>query len=169
MSLYLSGFFNDNPSPPSNSPSTRLVPVPAIKFTHIDEDEGRDLRVVVNTNDPDYEHIYTVDDYKDYKDMDEDGTESTILKDDTTIPTVSEASLRSKRDTSTQDICSFPMQEGECKKYTLKWYYNHLVRECRPFVYSGCGGNLNRFDEKEQCEQHCVHGKAEDKPQQNGS
>ncbi|XP_018425152.1 PREDICTED: collagen alpha-1(VII) chain-like [Nanorana parkeri] len=160
------GYFSDNPSPPSYPPSPRLVPVPALKFTHIDEDEGRELRVVVNTNDPDYEHIYTVDDYKD---IDEDGTESTIMKDDTTIPTVSEASLRSKRDTSVQDICSFPMKEGECTKYTLKWYYNHLVRECRPFVFSGCGGNLNRFDEKEQCELHCVHRKVEDKLQQNGS
>ncbi|XP_075039709.1 collagen alpha-1(VII) chain-like [Mixophyes fleayi] len=165
MSLHLPGYLSNYPSPPSYPSNSRLVP--ALKFSHIDEDEGRELRVVVNTNDPDYEHIYTVDDYK--EDMDEDGTESTVLSDDMTIPTAPVESLRHKRDTSNQDICSFPLQEGECTKYTLKWYYNRLVGECRPFVYSGCNGNSNRFDEKELCELQCVHRKAEDKLQQDGS
>lgn len=40
MSLYLSGYLSDKPSPPSYPPSPRLVPVPALKFSHIDEDEG---------------------------------------------------------------------------------------------------------------------------------
>ncbi|XP_068110923.1 amyloid-beta precursor protein-like [Hyperolius riggenbachi] len=159
--------FSDYPSPPSRPSSSRLVPVPALKFSHIDEDEGRNLKVVVNTNDPDYEHIYTVDDYKD--EMEEDGTESTILADGTTIPTTPEESMRKKRDLAAQDICSFPREEGICEQYTLKWYYNHLVRDCRPFLYGGCGGNLNRFDEKEQCEQHCVQKNAEAKPQQDGT
>ncbi|OCT85836.1 hypothetical protein XELAEV_18024005mg, partial [Xenopus laevis] len=106
----------------------------------------KELKVVVNTNDPEYEHVYTVEDYK--EDLDEDGTESSLLAD---------------------DICTFPMEEGDCAKYTLKWYYNHVVGECRPFVYSGCGGNLNRFDEKEQCEQRCDHRKAAAKTQQIGS
>ncbi|XP_077132643.1 collagen alpha-1(VII) chain isoform X1 [Ranitomeya variabilis] len=160
------GSVSNYPSPPPYPSNPRLVPVPALKFTHIAEDEGRELRVVVNTNDPDYEHIYTVDDYKEA--MDEDGTESTILADDMTIPTASEASLRNKRDAENHDVCSLPMLEGECTKYTLKWYYNQRVRGCRPFVYSGCGGNPNRFDEKDECELQCVHRK-EDKPQEDGS
>ncbi|XP_075688639.1 collagen alpha-1(VII) chain-like [Rhinoderma darwinii] len=160
------GYVSNYPSPPSYPSNPRFVPVPALKFSHIDEDEGRELRVVVNTNDPDYEHIYTVDDYK--EDMDEDGTESTLLSDDVTIPAASVASLRNKRDTTKHDICNLPMLEGECSKYTLKWYYNQRVRECRPFVYSGCDGNLNRFDEKDECELQCVHRK-EDKPQEDGS
>ncbi|XP_063797624.1 collagen alpha-1(VII) chain-like [Pseudophryne corroboree] len=161
------GYFSNYPSPPSNPSSSRLVPVPALKFSHIDEDEGRELRVVVNTNDPDYEHIYTVDDYK--EGMDEDGTESTVLSDDTTIPAAPMEHLRSKRDTAQPDICRLPMQEGQCTRYTLKWYYKELVGECRPFVYSGCDGNANRFDEKEECELHCVQRTAEDKPPQDGS
>ncbi|XP_063282286.1 kunitz-type serine protease inhibitor conotoxin Cal9.1a-like isoform X2 [Pelobates fuscus] len=96
--------------------------------------------------------------------MDEDGTESTLLSDDKTIPTATVTHERRKRDTSEYDICSLPMQEGDCGKFTLRWYYNRLVGECRPFVYSGCGGNANRFDEKELCDLQCVHRK-EEKPQ----
>lgn len=51
--------------------------------------------------------------------------------------------------------CSLPLDEGDCQRYTLRWYYNQRVTECRPFVYSGCRGNLNRFDSKEECELHC--------------
>lgn len=51
--------------------------------------------------------------------------------------------------------CSLPLDEGDCQHYTLRWYYNQRVTECRPFVYSGCRGNLNRFDSKEECELHC--------------
>ncbi|XP_009473283.1 PREDICTED: carboxypeptidase inhibitor SmCI-like, partial [Nipponia nippon] len=50
---------------------------------------------------------------------------------------------------------SLPLDEGDCQSYTLRWYYNQRVTECRPFVYSGCRGNLNRFDSKEECELRC--------------
>ncbi|KAM8930811.1 collagen alpha-1(VII) chain-like [Pelodytes ibericus] len=158
ISLPLLGYLSNYPSPPSYPSNPRFVPVPALKLSQFDEDEaGRELRVVVNTNDPDYEHVYSVEDYADG--MEEDGTDSTLLSDDMTIPTTSVANQRSKRDTSEQEVCSLSMHEGDCTRYTLKWYYNSLVGECRPFVYSGCGGNLNRFDEKELCELQCVHRK----------
>uniref|UniRef100_A0A8C4URB0 BPTI/Kunitz inhibitor domain-containing protein n=1 Tax=Falco tinnunculus TaxID=100819 RepID=A0A8C4URB0_FALTI len=48
-----------------------------------------------------------------------------------------------------------PLDEGDCQRYTLRWYYNQRVTDCRPFVYSGCRGNLNRFDSKEECELRC--------------
>ncbi|KAM4768828.1 kunitz-type serine protease inhibitor 5-like [Cyanocitta cristata] len=51
--------------------------------------------------------------------------------------------------------CRLPLDEGDCQRYTLRWYYNQRVTECRPFVYSGCRGNLNRFGSKEECELHC--------------
>uniref|UniRef100_A0A8C3V4L3 BPTI/Kunitz inhibitor domain-containing protein n=1 Tax=Catharus ustulatus TaxID=91951 RepID=A0A8C3V4L3_CATUS len=52
--------------------------------------------------------------------------------------------------------CRLPLDEGDCQRYTLRWYYNQRVTECRPFVYSGCQGNLNRFDSKEECELRCA-------------
>lgn len=55
----------------------------------------------------------------------------------------------------TAEPCRLPLDEGDCQRYTLRWYYNQRVTECRPFVYSGCQGNLNRFESKEECELHC--------------
>lgn len=55
----------------------------------------------------------------------------------------------------TAEPCRLPLDEGDCQRYTLRWYYNQRVTECRPFVYSGCQGNLNRFDSKEECELRC--------------
>uniref|UniRef100_A0A3B5MQU2 Collagen, type VII, alpha 1 n=1 Tax=Xiphophorus couchianus TaxID=32473 RepID=A0A3B5MQU2_9TELE len=78
---------------------------------------GRELRVVVNTNDPEYEHIYSIE---------------------------------------ALDLCLLPMDEGSCQKYTLRWYFNNQVRACRPFIYSGCKGNDNRFLHLEECEQACL-------------
>uniref|UniRef100_A0A8C4YPL6 BPTI/Kunitz inhibitor domain-containing protein n=2 Tax=Gopherus TaxID=38771 RepID=A0A8C4YPL6_9SAUR len=55
------------------------------------------------------------------------------------------------------DLCSLPLDEGDCSRFTLRWYYNQKVAECRPFVYSGCRGNLNRFYTKEDCDLQCRH------------
>uniref|UniRef100_A0A8C4P8P3 BPTI/Kunitz inhibitor domain-containing protein n=1 Tax=Dromaius novaehollandiae TaxID=8790 RepID=A0A8C4P8P3_DRONO len=51
--------------------------------------------------------------------------------------------------------CSLPLDEGDCHRYTLRWYYNQRAAECRPFVYGGCRGSLNRFDSREDCELRC--------------
>lgn len=51
--------------------------------------------------------------------------------------------------------CTQPVEEGGCQRYTLRWYYNQRAAECRPFVYSGCQGNLNRFGSQEECELRC--------------
>lgn len=48
------------------------------------------------------------------------------------------------------------MEEGSCEKYTLRWYFNSHVQACRPFIYSGCKGNDNRFLHQEECEAVCL-------------
>uniref|UniRef100_A0A8C3RII3 Collagen alpha-1(VII) chain n=1 Tax=Chelydra serpentina TaxID=8475 RepID=A0A8C3RII3_CHESE len=53
------------------------------------------------------------------------------------------------------DPCSLPLDEGDCSRFTLRWYYNQKVAECRPFIYSGCRGNLNRFYTQEDCDLQC--------------
>ncbi|XP_059843048.1 collagen alpha-1(VII) chain-like [Hypanus sabinus] len=54
--------------------------------------------------------------------------------------------------------CEQPMDEGSCSEYELLWYYSPEVNECRPFVYSGCGGNSNRFSSKQGCIRRCMKG-----------
>lgn len=54
------------------------------------------------------------------------------------------------------ESCILPMEEGDCSRFTLRWYFNSQVGACRPFIYSGCGGNTNRYLQKEECEKHCV-------------
>ena len=52
--------------------------------------------------------------------------------------------------------CLLPMEEGSCGRYTLRWYFNSLSQACRPFIYSGCEGNANRFLHLEECEALCL-------------
>ncbi|KAE8616744.1 hypothetical protein XENTR_v10008878 [Xenopus tropicalis] len=51
--------------------------------------------------------------------------------------------------------CLLPMDEGFCSDYTLVWYYHRKTDVCRPFLFGGCGGNINRFKTKDRCEQRC--------------
>lgn len=55
----------------------------------------------------------------------------------------------------TASPCGQPLEEGGCERYTLRWYYSQRGAECRPFVYSGCGGNANRFGSRRDCELRC--------------
>lgn len=36
-----------------------------------------------------------------------------------------------------------------------KYFYDRQDGVCKPFMYGGCGGNDNRFDSKQECEQQC--------------
>ncbi|KAI5615015.1 collagen alpha-1(VII) chain isoform X4, partial [Silurus asotus] len=99
------------------------------------DDSGHQLRVLVNTNDPDYdENVYSMENY-------DDPVEETV----DFVPSTNQS----------QDPCILPLDEGGCSRYTLRWYFNSQEGECRPFIYSGCGGNANRYEHKEKCEQSC--------------
>ncbi|CAI5778610.1 papilin-like isoform X2 [Podarcis lilfordi] len=53
------------------------------------------------------------------------------------------------------EICKLPADPGPCDAYFPMFYYNHRNQSCLPFVYGGCGGNLNRFETLEGCQQQC--------------
>uniref|UniRef100_A0A3P9A9C8 Collagen, type VII, alpha 1 n=1 Tax=Esox lucius TaxID=8010 RepID=A0A3P9A9C8_ESOLU len=118
----------------------------------------RELRVVVNTNDPDYEHIYSIESYDDPMAMGQSihlsptGDQS----DGKTVTVDPLNAKRPKREVKGEvDPCVLPLEEGSCGRFTLRWYFNSQVKACRPFIYSGCGGNANRFLQQESCEEQC--------------
>ncbi|XP_030371294.1 kappaPI-actitoxin-Avd3c-like [Scaptodrosophila lebanonensis] len=52
-------------------------------------------------------------------------------------------------------ICTFPPEYGKCGGRRLMWHYSPINRACETFLYSNCGGNRNRFFDKEACEEFC--------------
>ncbi|XP_071963975.1 papilin-like isoform X2 [Antedon mediterranea] len=51
--------------------------------------------------------------------------------------------------------CSLSKETGPCKDLKTKWYYNMKSGQCETFVYGGCHGNTNRFNDRLSCEASC--------------
>uniref|UniRef100_A0A8C4ZG46 Serine peptidase inhibitor, Kunitz type 1 b n=1 Tax=Gadus morhua TaxID=8049 RepID=A0A8C4ZG46_GADMO len=54
-------------------------------------------------------------------------------------------------------FCTEPPKVGPCYENQSAWYYNPIQQQCHPFIYSGCQGNDNHFESKDECEKSC-HG-----------
>ncbi|XP_006873981.1 PREDICTED: WAP, Kazal, immunoglobulin, Kunitz and NTR domain-containing protein 1 [Chrysochloris asiatica] len=53
------------------------------------------------------------------------------------------------------DTCVLPAVRGPCPGHESRWAYSPLLRQCHPFVYGGCEGNGNNFENREACEDAC--------------
>lgn len=51
--------------------------------------------------------------------------------------------------------CFLPSDPGTCAKDMIRVYYDHHTRTCKPFSYTGCGGNANRFFSVKNCYRIC--------------
>ncbi|NWZ12032.1 TFPI1 inhibitor, partial [Agelaius phoeniceus] len=52
-------------------------------------------------------------------------------------------------------LCMTPMDRGLCRAKELRFFYNFSTGRCRPFSYSGCGGNENNFISRKSCLRIC--------------
>lgn len=55
-------------------------------------------------------------------------------------------------------MCDLAPLYGRCSDNSTKWHYDPYTQECQEFVYSGCYGNKNNFDDKRSCENACKRG-----------
>ncbi|KAH8350568.1 hypothetical protein KR067_009471, partial [Drosophila pandora] len=59
------------------------------------------------------------------------------------------------------EICGLPHSSDgnggiRCRAYKPRWTYDSSNNYCIKFIYGGCGGNDNRFDTKQACEEKCL-------------
>ncbi|RWS22794.1 tissue factor pathway inhibitor 2-like isoform X1 [Leptotrombidium deliense] len=47
-------------------------------------------------------------------------------------------------------------ESGPCKNFITKFYFNTITEQCDTFEYGGCGGNKNKFDSREECNNACT-------------
>ncbi|KAK9410969.1 collagen alpha-3VI chain-like [Crotalus adamanteus] len=59
---------------------------------------------------------------------------------------------------SVTDICQLKKEDGPCRNFVLKWYFDPETASCARFWYGSCGGNENRFNTQKDCEKVCVSG-----------
>lgn len=57
--------------------------------------------------------------------------------------------------TSLPELCFLQPEYGSCRDYTTRWAYDSVINTCSLFSYSGCDGNDNRFNSKQDCIDIC--------------
>jgi len=55
-----------------------------------------------------------------------------------------------------KDKCALPKEEGPCGLELPRWYYESQTKQCLQFVYGGCQGNLNNFENEKECSESCL-------------
>ncbi|KAM4707220.1 uncharacterized protein O3C94_004446 [Discoglossus pictus] len=53
-------------------------------------------------------------------------------------------------------VCELPLDPGPCMALIFMWYYDAERQACDSFLYGGCQGNGNRFENKTNCTSTCV-------------
>ncbi|XP_065917769.1 uncharacterized protein [Dysidea avara] len=55
----------------------------------------------------------------------------------------------------TNKMCGLQAEPGNCQGSFPSYFYNTATEECEMFIYSGCGGNQNKFSDIDSCRRTC--------------
>lgn len=58
------------------------------------------------------------------------------------------------------DKCFLSQDRGNCGNISSKFFYDIRDGVCKTFMYTGCAGNENRFDSKQECERQCFEAQS---------
>ncbi|KAF7257917.1 hypothetical protein EG68_04588 [Paragonimus skrjabini miyazakii] len=53
--------------------------------------------------------------------------------------------------------CVLPIERGNCEAEIPMYAFNRRTLRCEKFIYSGCGGNTNRFRSFKACVKMCFY------------
>ena len=53
-------------------------------------------------------------------------------------------------------LCNLNKESGVCDAWFPMFFFNKDTGLCEKFIYGGCGGNMNKFWKKEDCEKTCI-------------
>lgn len=76
-------------------------------------------------------------------------------EEETTVQTTMTQSSSERTLIVNYDFCDQPMMSGNCSQKTLKWFYDKNSKYCRQFEFTGCNGNENKFETRQQCIEIC--------------
>ncbi|XP_066984826.1 uncharacterized protein [Macrobrachium rosenbergii] len=54
-----------------------------------------------------------------------------------------------------QSRCSQPLAKGMCRASFKRYFYNSTADQCQEFIFGGCLGNDNNFDDVDECRRDC--------------
>ena len=53
------------------------------------------------------------------------------------------------------DVCTLSSEIGPCRAAVSRYFFNEESGKCEMFMYGGCSGNGNNFENLKDCENAC--------------